>query len=366
VTTVSLPNTLAAFTPEWITWALQEQGLIGDSRVTEVQTEPIGQGVGVLCQLARLTLTYDRPPASGPATVVVKIPSGDPQTRAMASAFQFYEREVRFYAELAAQVALRTPHCYYHAFDSASGDFVLMLEDMAFARLADQLQACPLEEAQIAIDELVKLHAEWWDSPKLAELTWVPESRDPINKAGLAFYPAAWPLFVERFGKDLPADILSIGERIGAQATAILDRFSTGPMTLCHGDYRADNFFFARREGDAPLAIIDWQIAIRGVGTYDVGYFMTQSMDIAVRRAHEMDLLKRYHAGLVERGVKGYSFDQCLVDYRWTVLFCFAYPVMGGGLGDLSNERGHALAAAMMHRSAAAIADWKAGELLAP
>lgn len=60
----------------------------------------------------------------------------------------------------------------------------------------------------------------------------------------------------------------------------------------------------------------------------------------------------------------GQGFEQCLADYRRAVLFCFVYPVMAGGLGDLSNERGHALAATMAERSAAAILDWNALELL--
>jgi hypothetical protein len=62
--------------------------------------------------------------------------------------------------------------------------------------------------------------------------------------------------------------------------------------------------------------------------------------------------------------VRGYSFEQCLADYRRAVLFCFVYPVMAGGLGDLSNARGHALAGAMAERSAAAILDWGALALL--
>jgi hypothetical protein len=75
-------------------------------------------------------------------------------------------------------------------------------------------------------------------------------------------------------------------------------------------------------------------------------------------------LLKLYHDLLVDGGVTGYSYDDMLEHYRWTVLFCFAYPVMGGGLGDLSNERGYQLATTMMNRSAAAIIDWQAGSLL--
>ena len=45
------------------------------------------------------------------------------------------------------------------------------------------------------------------------------------------------------------------------------------------------------------------------------------------------------HDRLVELGVQNKNFADCIDDYRWT-LFCFCYPVMSGGLGDVSNERG--------------------------
>jgi hypothetical protein len=362
--TTQLPRTIDALTPAWLTQVLREGNHIGDASVIGVEAVSVGQGVGILCRLARLTLQYDRPAPGAPASAVVKIPSADPQTRGMATAFKFYEREVRFYDELAARVSLPTPACYYGAFDAGSGDFVLLLEDLGGSRIGDQLASCSLDDARLALDELTKLHIAWWNKPELETLTWVPATEDPVNKAGLSLYPLAWPGFVERLGSTCPAAMLRTGEKLGAQAGAILERFSAGPRTLLHGDYRLDNLFFGVRPADPPLTVIDWQIAVRGVGTYDIGYFLTQSLEPQVRATHEMDILKRYHQALMDGGVQGYSWDQLLSDYRWTALFCFAYPVMGGGLGDLSNDRGRALAEAMMHRSAAAILDWKAGELL--
>lgn len=372
----TIPLTPDALTPEWLTGALHSTGQIGDATVTSVETQPVGQGVGILCQLARVMLRYDdttaaaqRPqpgaPKEPPRTLIAKLPTGDEQTRGMVRLFRFYEREVRFYDEVADRVEMRTPRTYFSAFDSASGDFILLLEDLAAARLGDQLASCSMADAELAMSELAKLHAAWWESPRLAELDWMPVVNDPVNKAGLALYPHAWPVFMERFGSALPERILTAGQQLGARAGEILDRLASGPRTVCHGDFRLDNLFFGDLGGQAPLAVIDWQIASRATGTYDVGYFMSQSLDTEVRRAHEMEILKRYHGMLTERGVQGYSFDQCLNDYRWTLLFCFVYPVMAGGLGDLSNERGHALARAMTERSATAILDWKADELLA-
>ncbi len=358
-----IPSTPAELTPAWLTEALRATGHLDDAAVAAVQVEPIGQGVGILCQLARLTLTYDRPAPAAPASLVAKLPTADAQTRGMVALFRFYEREVRFYAEVAPLLEVRTPRCYYHDFDPTDGDFILLLEDLSPYRLGDQLAGASVEELRLVVAELAKLHAPWWNDPRLERLHWVPVANDPVNKAGLALYPQAWPVFVERFGHALPEAVRRTGERLGAHVGAILDRFTTAPRTICHGDYRLDNLFFGNAD-NAPLAVIDWQIAVRSVGTYDVGYFMSQSVDPAVRRAHELDVLRMYHQLLLEGGVRDYSFDDCLTDYRWTLLFCFCYPVMGGGLGDLSNERGYALATTMMERSAAAILDWDAGKLL--
>lgn len=362
--TAAIPQTVDALTPAWLTAALREQGSIGDAAVTGVTAEVVGAGVGILCLLNRLTLQYDRPAPGAPATLIAKIPSPDPQTRGLAGAFRFYEREVRFYRDLAPALALPTPRCYYSAFDPASGDFILLLEDLAGARLGDQLAGCTAAEAELAIRELALSHAAWWNHPKLDALDWMPVTGDPVNKAGMQLYGMARPAFVARFGDICPPELLRLSENLEAHFCAMLDMFCAGPRTVLHGDYRLDNLFFAAKPGDTPLTVIDWQIAMRGVGTYDLGYFMSQSLDVEMRRAIEMDMLRLYHNMLIANGVTDYSFDDCLHHYRWTLLGCFAYPVMGGGLADLVNDRAVALATTMMTRSATAILDWKAGELV--
>ena len=135
-------------------------------------------------------------------------------------------------------------------------------------------------------------------------------------------------------------------------------------MTITHGDYRLDNLFFATPEGGDPLAVVDWQIIALGNGPFDVAYFMAGAVSPADRRAMEMDLLRMYHGILVERGVKDYSFDQCLLDYRTAAMFCWQYAVIIVGTLDASNERGLALFTTVLERFVSIIVDLKAGELL--
>ncbi len=154
--------------PADLTAANLSQALSLDpSSVTSVETEVIGQGVGFLCQLARVKFSY-RENARGPKSMVAKFPAAIEQTRGLARQFKFYEREVNFYKHLAKDVSLPSPRCLHASHDLLSDDFLLLLEDLGDRRLGDQLKGCSAEDALAAIRQLASFHAEWWDSPKLS------------------------------------------------------------------------------------------------------------------------------------------------------------------------------------------------------
>jgi hypothetical protein len=361
--TIAIPRSPGELTRDWLTEALSTGTWLGPVRVGAAEVESIGRGTGLLCQLARVTLAYEPGGPAGPRTLVAKLAAADDDIRGMVGLFRFYEREVRFYEELASSLSIGVPRCYWSAYDQDGGDFVLLLEDLGALRAADQLAPGSGHDARLVADLLVELHARWWNDGSLDALPWLPPVDSEINKLGLGLYAQAWPSFLERLGDRLPREALEVGARLGSRSVALLDELAQSPRTLCHGDVRLDNIFFGPGD-DSPPILLDWQIAGRGVGTYDLAYFMSQSLDPDVRCASERDLLARYHAGLVTAGIRGYDFEQCLLDYRRSVLFGFVYPVIGGGLGDMANDRGVALARVMAERSAAAILDWNAAELL--
>ena len=162
------------------------------------------------------------------------------------------------------------------------------------------------------------------------------------------------------FRKLLPDGILSFGSRVAK----VLDLLSEPPVTISHGDYRLDNLFFATPEGGHPLAVVDWQVMTRARGPFDVAYFMTGALPPAERKASEMELLHTYHGILTERGVQGYDFDQCLLDYRTSTLNCWTYAVIILGALDIANERGLALFRDFLERTVSAVTDLNAIELM--
>lgn len=364
MTMLKIPAGPQELTAEWLTYALRQTGTITDAAVVSFDNKLIAEGVGLMGQLARLSLRYNVPEPGAPRSLIAKFPAASEENRKIGNIFRIYEREIRFYEEIAGDVDLRTPRRYFSAMDVEAGEYVLLLEDLAPAQVGDQLDGCSAERADLAIRELAKFHAAWWDSPRLAEIDWMPYINDPLYKPVELIYQGAWGPFLDRFGSMLPDSIRDIGERLGSRTANLRDRLAEPPTTIFHGDYRTDNLFFATPEGGDPLSVIDWQISSRGRGAYDVGFFISQSLRPEVRKAREVDLLRTYHRILLENGVRGYDFDQCQHDYRLATLFCFVITVIVGGTLDLSNERGLALATAITERSVAAIVDLNAGELL--
>ena len=357
-----IPPTVEEVTPAWLTDALRGSGTLDGGMVTGFGAEQIGQGVGLMGLLHRLTPTYDG--GSGPATVVLKTPVDHEMTRFVARTFQFYGKEVAFYRTAADRSPLTTPRCLASAHDPESDDFVLLLEDLGEAEVHNQLDGCPPDLAEAAVRALARHHTEFWESSTFAaELSWLPFGWAPPLPQGVQHGVAnAWEPFLAGFGDRVDDDIRAIGERFPTVVEELM-YFPDKATTLAHGDYRLDNLFFRRHHAGPEVIAIDWQICVKTVGAYDLGYFISQSLTVEDRRSHEERLLDIYRATLAEAGID-YPADELVEDYRRTVLFCLCYPIQAGGSIELVNDRAVQLVGLMLDRVVAAIRDLDAASLM--
>jgi len=361
----TLPDNPQGLSADMLTEALRRSGAIGSSRVTSFEAKVIGAGAGFMGELAQVTLQYDRPEDGAPRSLIAKFPAAAVENREVAMFFRFYEREVKFYEQIAEQVELRIPKCYFSHYNPETGSYVLLLEDLAPARVGDQLAGCAGDKAELCLSNLAKFHATWWESEALERLDWMPSIKDDwYIQAVEEGYGQAWEPFLAFFGDKISPALQDVAKRFGDHIRPLMTRFGSGPRTIIHGDYRLDNLFFGTPEGGDPLAVIDWQISSRGRGVFDVAYFTSGTMPPAERKGAEQDLLRMYHGILTKRGVAGYSFDDCWQDYRRSLLFCLVYAVIGIGSLDLANERGVELFTTIAQRTFAAIEDLKAYELI--
>jgi aminoglycoside/choline kinase family phosphotransferase len=297
--------------------------------------------------------------------VIVKIPTQNPEVRAMLDPARVYERETRFYQQLAARPAVAAPRCWFAGMDDTAREHVLLLEDLAGFRNGDQAVACSVADAHAALAALGAFHAAFWNDDSVAGLEWLPPINAEINKAtGEAVYAKSLPGFLDVFGRVLTPETMAMAQRYGSNVRQLLDRLEALPNTVVHFDFRLDNLFFDG-PSDAPVRLIDFQAVARGGGAYDVGYFLSQSLDIEDRRAHEGELLDTYLDALAAHGVTGYGREQLQDDLRVGIIYSWIIPVMavGGGF-DLSDERAMRLWDTVVARCQAAIADHRAAELL--
>jgi hypothetical protein len=345
----------------WFTEVLRYAGALRDGIVTEFQSQRIG--TGQMGQNFAFALTYEGPHREAPATVVGKFPSHEAKSRQAAKMFRTYEREVGFYQEIAGTVDIRVPHCYLADIDLETGDFVLLFEDLRPAVQGNQLAGCGIEQAMLAMDELAALHAPRWGDPSLARIAWLGQAEDSEpNEMIQRVYQGLWPGFVAQFGASLSAEELALGEAFGTYMKEWRSAF-TPPYCVTHGDYRIDNMLFGTEEGGYPLTTVDWQTIGHGAGIMDAAYFIGNGPRIPERRAHEMELLRRYHSGLCARGVSGYAWDECFTDYRRATFAGILMTVVASQV-VASDERGVAMFAAMAERHFAHAIDQKAGDFL--
>jgi len=236
------------------------------------------------------------------------------------------------------------------------------MEDLAPAQQGDQLAGCSPDEARVAVDELVKLHAPRWGDPTLTELEWL--HRDPeasrLMLGGLL--PMMWTGFRERYADRLGPDVHEAGTALFDHLDSYL-RTDTEPWTVVHGDYRLDNLLFGGGTDGAEIAVVDWQTCAHGPGLTDVAYFIGAGLTPEDRRPVEDGLVRRYHAGLEAAGVTGYDWDRCWLDHRRGTFAGLIMAIAASMLVERT-DRGDEMFLTMAHRHSRHALDLDAPALL--
>jgi hypothetical protein len=216
-------------------------------------------------------------------------------------------------------------------------DTPLLLEDLGGLRLGNQMEGMRIADAEAMMDTLGDLHAHFWEAPGLAE-PWLASPATGVFAGMIAQLVASGaPALAERYSGTASSAVLSAVVDAAPNWGDALTKCAAGPQTLVHNDCRLDNLFFAE---DGTPCLIDWQIAARTRGAQDVGNLLAGSVNSDELAIHWQALLARYHERLIARGVKGYSFDQCIEHYRVNIL----YPLGAGmaliGAMDIGDGRG--------------------------
>ena len=360
---LTVPQSLSDITPCWLTKALNAGRSSGGPSVTGYTAETLAEGKGFMNQLFRLGLQFDSGSGDQADTVIAKLPSTDPLLRTVFDRMGQNRREVGFYRNLTDSPHMPIPRVYHSAMDPCTGNSVLLLEDLSSLRQGDSVAGCTLAEARLCIGQLARFHASWWGSPLLDGLDWMP-LREADTDAYERIYPGAWAALVEKAGEGMPPGLRVLGDHLISDMRRIKTRLSRPPLTVVHGDYRLDNCFFSTGANTQQVVVIDWEFCTKGRGVYDVATFINEAFSPRKRREVEMGLLREYHSILQEHGVRGYTFEECMYDYRLSMLDLFVFWIITGGHCNYEGERAAVYLRNTLERLHAAIVDPASTELI--
>ena len=332
----SLPRTINELDAQSLSKIMQR-------RVTSVSV--IGGDAGTSSR-ARLALTGDDVPDS----VFVKMPAETVATRLMGELGRLAQTEVLFYRELAPQLT-GLPAAYGSAFDSLTGRFVLVLEDLAVdpCVFPDTLHPLDKDQASMIVELLARLHATFWErlpAKSRGPLGWV------YSASGDHTSLLTGPLLntsARRLAERTDIDVED-GRFIIDNYRAVAEIIDRQPNTVMHGDAHPGNVYF--RNGEAGL--LDWQAVRRGHPGRELAYTLITGMTTADRQAGERDLLATYRRALAAAGGPELDADELWLRYRQGALYAYVAPLITAGMGGMQVE---SIALEGVRRGVAALGD---------
>ncbi len=354
------PTSPAALTADWLTKALKPS--FPNIAVEHFENTTIGVGSGFMGDLERVSLT-SASNANHPKTVVVKFSSHFEATRILAGRMNYYGRELGFYEDCAKTAGVKTPTIYCQHFDAQNQHFVMVMEDLAPAVPTDQVVGNTLEQSEQVMLAFADLHGKWWNSLDLKQMAWTAPITHvtPIKESLIQLEASIQD--AERTGRfDAYPNMKRLQPRL--PPLFAMEPPQPEPYTLVHGDLRSDNIFFSPDSPSDEPTIIDWQTAGIGQPMTDIARWLTQSIDIDLRRQHETDLLKLYHERLIANGVENYSYQKMLQEYEINLVVTLLMFSMSMDEIEQTSDRAAPLFHAMYSRLDAALIDWNVEKTL--
>jgi aminoglycoside phosphotransferase (APT) family kinase protein len=266
-----------------------------------------------------------------------------PLTRSSAAFDRCAESETRFYSQLAHELT-GVPKSHGSAFDSLTGRFVLVLEDLAVdaCEFPDTLHPLDKDHARRIVELLARVHAVFWG--RVPSWLYTASGNSAALLTGQLLKTSARRIAEKT---DIPVEK---GRFIDNNYRAVAALMDVPPHTVMHGDAHPGNVYF--RSGAAGL--LDWQAVCRGHPGRELAYTLVTSMTSADRQAGERELLDDYRRVLASAGGPELDRDELWDRYRQGALYAYVAALITAGMGGMQAEN---IALEGLKRSVAALDD---------
>jgi hypothetical protein len=270
--------------------------------------------------------------------------------------------EVGFY-QLVAELASELPifvRCFRAIHDAATGDSYCLIEDLGRSHVMPVMRSQVLAGRGVPtdiqldgiVDTLARLHAHFWEHPRLRQAADEPEDdrpwwlqdvakvrpwfrNDTYHQQHVERREKEWAAFLDAVGDWFPTELRALCERALADLPALWERYlarrvaELRHLTMSNGDCYFNQFLCPRDPPNDTTRIIDFQGASANLGAYDLVYLFATFWTPEQRREHNREerLLRRYLDRLRLHGVRDYSWNDLQTDYRLMIAYMIFDPV---------------------------------------
>jgi len=258
--------------------------LVARSDIEEIRKIRIGEGFGLAAETYRVDVVTH----GSIAPLAIKL--CDAET-AVA--------EAHVYRHVLRDTGVCHPILVDSGADETNG--VVVYEFVQGATQGDVLAGCSDAMLRAIIDNLVDLHASWWDRASGARIrsaeSWM---RRPFTQAHVTDCLA-------RHNDLLDAEAVDLIRSLPGRMDVIVDELIEHPMTVVHADAHLDNVLFLE-DGDPML--VDWSTARVGPAAIDVAHCQVECLTAHQRRRVGGEMIRYHHQALVDNGVGNYTLNE--------------------------------------------------------
>ena len=245
---------------------------------------------------------------------------------------EFFGKELTFYREIAPHVRATHPEfnalrCYGAEYDAHIGHAFLLFEDISNTHFGIDESRLTLEHYRQVIEGFAMLHATWWQHPRLSVDLGEEYTENWLNTTIRRAQTNYARLLSENHDHLDESWRSALSQVIVKWPSRRWENMLSGEnMTIVHRDPHRHNFLYPRDNSlDLRSIIIDWDAWRVDHGTVDLAYMMGFHWMMEQRVEQEMGLLQHYHRCLEQYGIEGYSWEECLQDYRISIVRCLVF-----------------------------------------
>jgi hypothetical protein len=319
--TQPIPEAIQA---EQLTETFRRTGVLDKAHVSDVTVESSRDTI--LSRIIRVRLTYSVPIDEAPQSLIFKTCHPD----RVGDALHAGRQEVAFYGRVAPLMPTNiAPRCFEAYRDAETSAWYLLLEDLTESHTVPTQWPLPPTRQQCGeiIRAHARLHASWWDSPRLGVSvgTWLDV--DAMDRQ-MQLVASDFQCFADRAGDLLSRERRRLYEQLLGSAPCLLQRYYTHRnFTITQGDAHVWNSFLARDGQLDDTRLFDWDSWRLDVASRDLAYMIAMHWYPDRRREMESSLLDEYHEALVANGVQGYDRYALKSDYQLSALWQITTPL---------------------------------------